>query len=286
MVSSIRINCSASTYVDKTNSNNNFHEGERLLAGINYKNDTNFNIYKTLLKFDTSKLNNHSIKSAFLHLFVEKIKLTPNHSSDNLIISKNISYSNPSTVNWINYPLIVPSNKYTLKITSKDIGKYIKINITDLVEAWVNNNENYGLTIEPIDLNYTYIVQFASKNSLKPPYLSLTAICHCQDNEYDSSMLYCFSSSKKDNDGLTSKKMYDNIINLLNIQDEKLTNLEKSINNKIDSILDTITDTNNSILNLNNILINTTSEEKIIETISQLTDTISSLNTKIDDLQD
>lgn len=285
MVSSIRINCSDSTYVDKTNSNNNFHEGERLLSGINYKNGSSFNIYKTLLKFDTSKLNNHSIKSAFLHLFVEKIKLTPNHSSDNIIISKNISYSTPSTVNWINYPLTIPSNRYTLKITSKNIGKYIKINITDLVESWVvNNNENYGLTIEPIDLNYTSIVQFASNNSLKPPYLSLTAICHCQDNEYDSSILYCFSSSKKDNNELTTKKMYDNIINLLNLQDEKLNNLEKSINNKIDSILDTIADTNNSILDLNNMLINTTAEEKLIETISQLTDTISSLNNKIDDL--
>lgn len=282
MVKSMRINCIDSTYVDKTHSTNNFHQEEKLLAGVNYKNESNFNIYKTFLKFDTSKLNNHSIKSAFLYLFIEKIKLTPN-PSDNIVISKNISNCNISTLNWINYPKTMPSNKYILNITSKHVGKYIKINITDLVDSWINNNENYGITIEPLSINYSSIIQFASNNSLKPPYLSLTAICNCKDNEYDYP-IYCLSSSSQTKNDLIIKEMYDDIIYRLNIQDEKLNNLEKFINNKIDLILDNIIDTNNAVIDLNAKFTSNTIEENLIETVSQLLDGINFINIKIDDL--
>lgn len=210
MVSSIRINCSNSTYIEKNNPNQSFSNAKRLLTGIVYTNPSNYNIYKTLLKFDTSKLNNHSIQSAFLYLFIEEIDSTSTRS-DNIIISKNTATTNPFTINWSNYPKTIPLNKYTLSIATRKVGKYIKINITDLVESWVNTNTNYGLTLEPTDFNYTSIIQLASHNSLKPPYLLLTAICHSQDTEYESdySMVYCFSSSEKVNDDLATKS--DNI---------------------------------------------------------------------------
>ena len=78
--------------------------------------------------------------------------------------------------------------------------------------------------------------------------------------------------------------MYDDIINRLNIQDEKLNNLEKFINNKIDLILDNIIDTNNAVIDLNAKFTNNTIEENLIETVSQVLDGINFINIKINDL--
>lgn len=201
-MSSIRINCSDSTYVDKIHPDNNYSKEAKLLTGVNHEEQANFNIYKSLLKFDTSKLNSHTIQSAFLYLFIEKIRLTPNHS-DNITILKNINSFNSSTTNWLNCPKTLAINKYSLKITSRDVSKYIKINITKLVQSWVTTNENYGISIEPLSFNSDLLLQFASKNSLKPPYLSLTAICNSETPEYDydydynPSMVYCFSTDEK-----------------------------------------------------------------------------------------
>lgn len=182
MVSSLRINCSASTYIDKTHANTNYNKEKTLLCGIDYKNLLNCNIYKSLLEFDTSKLDKHSIQSAFLYLFIEKIKSSSN-SWDNIIISKNLTKFNISTASWINSPKTDQLNKYTLNIPPKNVGKYIKFNITNLVQDWINPNENYGISIEPKRLNCNSLVQFASINSLKPPYLMLTVICHSLDEK-------------------------------------------------------------------------------------------------------
>ena len=205
MVSSIRINCTDSTYVEKNNPSKSYTKEEKLLTGITYATPSDFNIFKTLLKFDTSKLNNHTIKSAFLYLFVEEIQFT-NTKSYNTIISKNLTNTNLLTINWVNYPKTLPINKYTFNISKKNVGKYVKLNITELIDSWVKENMNYGLTLEPLDMNQSSLVKFSSHNSLKPPYLLLTAICNSSDTEYDPdfSMVYCFSTSQNSTDTLTT----------------------------------------------------------------------------------
>ena len=156
------------TYVDSSKPNENFSTSKNTLAGSFHETPSNLVMYKTLIKFDLSVIY-FPIQFAHLCLYVKDINTDSSYySNNNLCFYKNINQFNASKVTWNTTPDTSDVNQFT--VDEKNIKSYIKLDLTRFVKDWLNNDNNYGITIESHNY-YTSLIKFSSLNSNNPPWL-------------------------------------------------------------------------------------------------------------------
>lgn len=242
----IKLNNISSTYVEKLRSNNTFFNSEFLLSGVFYVNLYTYDIYKTLINFSLPNIDVNTVKKITLSLFLNNIRVYNNLPAKfkiSALLSPFMSY----TCNWNNRPENNSINSLNISINSSDVGKYINIDITSIIKNIYNSF--HGLAIESSEDKYTSMLQFLSKNSANPPYITIETNSLDEDNSVEVNAT-----------PNTVPKSVDEV------PAEALTNrnIENTSENNIP--ISVITDIQNSITELNTkysdlkILFNTTSE--------------------------
>lgn len=179
MSSIVKLKCIGTNYVDSGNANKNFCECRNLFAGSIHKTSSRSIMFKSLITFDLSKLQPYPISYAYLCVYVKDINSDTSYYSNNTIsLYKNTCDFDVKSVTWNTVPLT--DSPMHLSIKPSDIGKYVKINITHIVNSWIQSNTNYGITLEANNF-YSSLVKLASLNSQNPPWL-LLEYKHCNDN--------------------------------------------------------------------------------------------------------
>ncbi|MEA5008097.1 DNRLRE domain-containing protein, partial [Clostridium tyrobutyricum] len=136
--------------------------------------------YRSLLKFDIpgSIPSKCKITKALLYIYVNrKDKDHCSYPSQTVTVYNNLVNFSQNTVTWSNAPNI-SITLYKTKISNRDIGHYVKFDITNLVRDWYNNTiVNNGLTLVGIeDTPYT-IIGYDSSRGANSPYLSIDYKC-------------------------------------------------------------------------------------------------------------
>ena len=164
------------TFVSQYLSNKNFSSLPYLLAGETEEGKYKSDELNTLIKFDLSKVRDcRNLLKAELVLYVDSLLLCNCDSVFTLKLYRNIEDFNTNTVTWNT----APDNEDTgieKDIVEGDINKYIKIDVTNLVRAWIDESiNNYGLTLTGKQRREA--VSFASSRGEKKPYI----ILHCEN---------------------------------------------------------------------------------------------------------
>ena len=169
MGSILKFNSLSTTYVNSGHANDNFYECKNIYAGSFHQNPCSSVMFKSLLQFDLYNLEPHPLEYAYLCLYVKDINSDTSYYSNNtLSIYRNISDYNPETVTWNTTP--DTDSVIRINIPSSDMKNYMKINITSIVNSWIKDGNNYGITIESSNY-YSSLIKFASANSKNPPLL-------------------------------------------------------------------------------------------------------------------
>lgn len=289
MENSFKIDCTKSTYVNKFFANRNFSSENILLSGNFYENPNVFNNLKTILEFNLSNLDLTKIDRVYLSIFVTDLQCSTDDSVD-LVILPNILNINTNTVTWNNYPRTNTSNNLVLCNITWTTNSYFKIDITNLFKNLTIKDNILSLTIDTINRDSTSLIEFASINSNRKPYLN------CIFKEDSPEDINNTPSLKP----LTLEDLeihYEHINKLLetfetNI-DNKLANLKNAIDNlnstensmnlnKIDTLALSIDETNKKIWDLDN-TVNSNSQEilKLNNIINDDTNKITLLNSNI-----
>lgn len=169
MSSIIKFKCNGTTYIDSSNDDKNFSSSTKILSGNLHGKSCDCTMYKSLISFDISRLQDYPIESASLCIFVDNINSSSNYySNDTLSIYRNTCDFDMNSVTWNNSPS--SASQIYLDLNSDDTQKYIKIDITKYVEYWINNGNNYGIALEANNF-YSSLITFNSVNSQNPPLL-------------------------------------------------------------------------------------------------------------------
>ena len=142
---------------------------------------------RNLLRFDLSSIpSNATIVSADLHLFSDTIPqngdlLHANYGSDNSFVVQQVATSwDPTSVNWFNQPSGLTANQVVVPTTGSPYLN-LDINVTSLIAAMVNNNQNYGfkLTLQN-EIEYTSRIFCSSYYSVasRHPRLVVKYVVH------------------------------------------------------------------------------------------------------------
>lgn len=273
MKNSLKIDCSKSTYLDKFLADKNFSSENILLSGNFYENHNVFNNLKTILEFDFSNIDLTNIHKIYLTLFIDKLKCSPNNSID-LVILPNTSIIDINNVTWNNYPRTNTNNNLMLCNISGDINDYFKIDITNLFKRATIHNNILSLTIDTINKDYTSLIEFASANSDKKPYLNCIFKKSYMKEEINNNPLNTITSE--------DFKMYYENINIL------LKSFENNINDKINTLKNAIDDIKNKSNILDNIGSNISTLNEILPTcnnnVTTLSQNLSNIKNSIENL--
>jgi hypothetical protein len=175
MASSIIIFPTDSVYISQFYQNTNFGASNQLFTGeylITVKNHCKPDAYRTLLKFSIDLPCSSIICSAILHLFINRKDKPDNDLSPQTItIFENEDDFNQATVTWNTAPNSIIS-PYSFNVIDSDVGSYIPIDITGLVQGWINMcNANFGVTLIGDECKSDTIIGYESIDNVNPPYL-------------------------------------------------------------------------------------------------------------------
>ncbi|MEG0370841.1 MAG: DNRLRE domain-containing protein [Clostridium sp.] len=151
-----------------------FHMSSLLLVG-NAKKDGFTKVLRSIIKFKLDNIDSTSVISAYLNLYIRS-KQTCNACKFpmKVNIGLNTSYVYVTSTCWDNAPSYKESDCFTT-INSKDIGSYIRIDITDIINKWLSREcNNNGLTIYGDKALECGIINFSSTEGSKPPFLEYT----------------------------------------------------------------------------------------------------------------
>ncbi|WP_082154132.1 DNRLRE domain-containing protein [Gottschalkia purinilytica] len=176
------IYASSSSYISSFQPETNFGNSKTISTGSSNIDCYKRNIYRTLIKFDISKIP-FNFEKIFLYLYVEEVK----YQCINNVISiyKNTENFDALTVTWNDAPNFIET-QIEFKLDNSSLKKYNEFNITDLVIEWINSPDpNFGITIKGGESNnnlssstYSSIAKFSSVNGRNSPYISSIA-CSC-----------------------------------------------------------------------------------------------------------
>lgn len=307
MKNSIKVKCSDTTYVDNINPNINFFNEEFVFVGIANTEFHNINSYKSIFKFSIPNLYTYSLESIYLFLYVSDMDFT-NSSVTNINIGYNSENTNINNIYWSNFPNSVNTEHINLKLPYEAMGKYIKINITNIIKSINKYDENFNIIMEPIDTdsNHNSIVRFSSKNSPHPPYLviidnnNLNDEITDQNNSLNSTNIsindYKDEFIKKDNyeELLWNVKKYSNKINDYDNKFKEiksyLDNINKSsksydsniaeLNKSLDNYANKLNDMNKNFVNYDNKL------AAINKTLTNYNDKLNSISKNVSNYED
>lgn len=169
MSSIIKFKSNGTTYIDSSNADKNFSFSPKILSGNLHGISCDSSMYKSIITFDISRLQAYPIESACLCMFVDNIDSTSSYYSNNtLSLYRNTNDFNINSITWDNAPS--SDSQICLDINSNDTLKYIKIDLSKYVDYWINNGNNYGITLEANNF-YSSLITFNSVNSQNPPWL-------------------------------------------------------------------------------------------------------------------
>ncbi|WP_244835292.1 DNRLRE domain-containing protein [Clostridium sp. BJN0001] len=171
--SNITFNASDVTYVSSEESNKNFSHSQYLLSGLKKdETDSGIIIYKSLFKFNLTPLNNMQVKTAYLCFKISSIYPEIKYYRNNTFsLYKNLENYNYSTVTWNSFPKVDHESQIELNIGINDVGKYISINITNFINSWIKNKNNFGITLKTNSKNKLSVLNICSTTSSNPPCL-------------------------------------------------------------------------------------------------------------------
>lgn len=170
------------TYVTSAYPEGSFYFASEILAGI-VSNKCELNAYKALLKFDFDDVEKCNIESAYLYLYVKERECLNNIYGSNLIISKNIENFNVETVNWYKQPKTDMDDTLKMMVRADDEGRYMKIDIGEIIYKGILKNGEFGLTIQGVGRCKTSIVKFSSLETRTAPYIELKYKIPCYDSK-------------------------------------------------------------------------------------------------------
>lgn len=185
MGSIIKIKPLSTTYVDSGHANQNFCENRNIFAGTFHKSACSSVMFKSLISFDLKELDFHRISNTYLCLYVKDVNSDTSYYSNSILsVYKNLEPFNTSSVTWNSTPC--SDSPIHFAIDPSEIGQYVKINITPIVDSWLKNNDNCGISIEANNY-YSSLIKFASINSDKPPLLfTQYKDINCEYNNYNT----------------------------------------------------------------------------------------------------
>ena len=130
------------TYISNLNPNQVFGPAENLPVG---QTSIPGNIYRSLIKFDTSLIPTGSlITNATLRLFLND-KTSPGINT--LMINNNLSDFSQNTTTWNNAPPF-ESTAHSTPLNGGNVNNYIYVSVTDLVQEWYSGLvPNNGITL-------------------------------------------------------------------------------------------------------------------------------------------
>lgn len=241
MENSLKILCSTGSTINKSNLNVNF-KNISLFAGAVFNKFHINDEYLTLLDFNLDYINLNDIDSVFLNIYIKSFKFIYNFPVT-LCIYENLKPYLEYTINPKSISLIKSHTNTRIDITSHDINKYVKIDITPIVISLISNKKSSSITIKLLNLNSSTLINFDSFSSKNPPFIE--------------------------------------VVNLNNSDIEfELNTFKNLINNKIFELSETITQFN-SIIN-NTITNNNIENEKFLDSkLSEITKNIDTLSQKI-----
>ncbi len=177
LISKLKIDCTASTYIKRIEPYKNFYSKNSLLVGTEKKDFRHYDINVSILTFSNLNISKDKIIHASLLIYLKtaelrkpassKIRLLGN--SDPLDLS-HINYSNLQ-INGFHEECIVEINNL------KD--SYAKMDITPIIKKLAEHNENYNIFLMPCN-NHDSFFEFNTDNDNKP-YLSISLI----ENQYE-----------------------------------------------------------------------------------------------------
>ncbi|WP_270568073.1 DNRLRE domain-containing protein, partial [Clostridium beijerinckii] len=163
-------------YISLLNPNANFGLSGDLFTGMFIQVG---DVYRSLLKFDLSSIPPGSyVSNASLNLFVYRNDV-PDWAQlpQTVRVYTNSSNFTESTVTWNTAP-IANFTPYSITITNGDVGNNISIDITDIVNGWINGSiPNNGITLIGIENLMDTIIGYFSKEwplQTQRPFLSVT----------------------------------------------------------------------------------------------------------------
>ncbi|WP_271810136.1 DNRLRE domain-containing protein, partial [Clostridium beijerinckii] len=163
-------------YISQLNPNANFGLSTDLFTGMFVQEN---DVYRSLLKFNLSSITpGSSVSNASLNLFVSRNDVPDSAQIPQTVrVYLNTSDFTENTVTWNNAP-IANFTQYSININNGDVGNYVSIDITDLVNGWVNNTiPNNGITLIGIENIIDTIIGYFSKEwplQTQRPFLSVT----------------------------------------------------------------------------------------------------------------
>ena len=169
MSSLIKIKPIGTAFVESSHANRNFSELRKLYAGSLHTSPSDSINFKTLIKFDSTMFYELPLDFAYLCLYIKDInKESSFYSNNNFCIYKNEEPFDINTVTWNTTPSTSYSEPFTIEDDS--VHKYIKLDISNYINEWRENSNNFGISIEPQNY-YSSLIKFASINSENPPLI-------------------------------------------------------------------------------------------------------------------
>lgn len=245
MANSYKIICSSGSTINKSNLNINLKNNNLFVGTVFNKFHIN-DEYLTILDFNLNSISLNEIDSAFLNIYIKSLKSIYNNPVT-LCIYENLKPYLEYTLNPKSISLIKSHTNTSIEISSYDINKYVKIDITPILISLISSKKSSSITIKLSNLTSSTIINFESFSSKNAPFIEII-------NSNNSNIEVEFNTFKN------------------------------TINNKICELSETITQFNNVI---NTTITNNTIEnEKLIDNkLYQITKNIDTLSKKINTIE-
>ncbi|MEF9952401.1 MAG: DNRLRE domain-containing protein [Clostridium sp.] len=147
-----------------------YHLSSLLLIG-NLKREDELKSAKAIMKFNLDSIKALKVKRATLKISVRKNQPYTNIKNTKFKLGINTEYIYISDACYKSAPEYISSQEEFI-VDKLDIGRYIEINITDIINKWLSKEVvNNGLTIYSDDDLDGHIIHFSSTESSKPPIL-------------------------------------------------------------------------------------------------------------------
>lgn len=175
-------------YISEFFPNTNFISSPVLYSGEYTQYNGCPDAYASLLKFSIKSSIPYGsvISKAYLYIYVNrKNKLDCKYPCQSITVYNNLNNFSGNTATWNNAPDI-SITPYKKTVSDADVGKFIKIEITNLVIGWYNNYlSNNGITLVGMENIVDSLIGYDSSRTPNSPYLSIEYNCNSRPPDHN-----------------------------------------------------------------------------------------------------
>ena len=175
-------------YISEFFPNTNFISSPVLYSGEYTQYNGCPDAYASLLKFSIKSSIPYGsvISKAYLYIYVNrKNKLDCKYPCQSITVYNNLNNFSGNTATWNNAPDI-SITPYKKTVSDADVGKFIKIEITNLVIGWYNNYlSNNGITLVGMENIVDSLIGYDSSRTPNSPYLSIEYNCNSRHPDHN-----------------------------------------------------------------------------------------------------